>query len=138
MISSNTYVKEVLRTESVDMAEIFHRIQDPQTMRLLHAAMGFSTEAGEFMDILKKHIFYGKPLDFPNAREEVGDLFWYAGIAIDVLQTTMKEVLTANIEKLRQRYPEKFTSDAALNRNVDAEIEMMTKVHDQLSKVDAS
>jgi hypothetical protein len=50
----------------------------------------------------------------------------------------MKEVLTANIEKLRQRYPEKFTSDAALNRNVDAEIEMMTKVHDQLSKVDAS
>lgn len=120
-ITSDNYVQNVLRSESPVTQELRDRLQNEATIRLLHSAMGMATEAGEFLDMLKKHIFYGKPLDFVNAKEEVGDQMWYAGLAIDVLQTTFNEVLTVNIDKLKARYPEKFTEEAAINRDLDTE-----------------
>ena len=120
-ITSDNYVNNVLRSESPVTAELRDRLQNEVTIRLLHSAMGMATEAGEFLDMLKKHIFYGKPMDFVNAKEEVGDQMWYAGLAIDVLQTTFNEVLTVNIDKLKARYPEKFTEEAAINRDLNTE-----------------
>lgn len=120
-ITSENYVQNVLRSESPVTNELRNRLQNEDTIRLLHAAMGMATEAGEFLDMLKKHIFYGKPMDFVNAKEEVGDQMWYAGLAIDVLKTTFNEVLTVNINKLKARYPEKFTEEAAINRDLTTE-----------------
>ena len=120
-ITSENYVQNVLRSESPVTNELRNRLQNEDTIRLLHAAMGMATEAGEFLDMLKKHIFYGKPMDFVNAKEEVGDQMWYAGLAIDVLKTTFDEVLTVNIDKLKSRYPEKFTEEAAINRDLNTE-----------------
>ncbi|MDP4224843.1 MAG: nucleoside triphosphate pyrophosphohydrolase family protein [Bacteroidota bacterium] len=108
------------------MNVIAQRVSDPRILRLLHAAMGLDTEQGEFMDALKKYIFYGKELDEVNLAEECGDQSWYLGIAIDVLQTTFDEVLTKNIQKLKQRYPEKFDAEHALNRNLNAEYEILS------------
>jgi len=119
-ITSENYVGCVLRTESCDFEKIRGRLTDDK-IRLLHAAMGLATESGEFIDMLKKHIFYGKTLDLINLKEEIGDSQWYAGVAIDVLKTTLNEVLTVNIMKLRERYPEKFTEEAAINRDTNAE-----------------
>ena len=121
MITSKNYVKEAMVTESCDLNIIKQRLQDDETIRLLHAAMGLGTEVGELLDMIKKHIFYGAAIDIPNAKEEVGDIEWYAAIAIDVLKTTMDEVLTANISKLRTRYPEKFNEFDALNRDLKKE-----------------
>lgn len=120
-ITSENYVQNVLRSESPVTSQLRDRLQNEDTIRLLHAAMGMATEAGEFLDMLKKHIFYGKPMDFVNAKEEVGDQMWYAGLAIDVLKTTFDEVLTVNIDKLKARYPEKFTEEAAINRDLTTE-----------------
>jgi hypothetical protein len=75
MKNSNDYIDAALRTESRDFEHISHRLNIPGTMRLLHGAMGLATETGEFIDTLKKHVFYGKELDYPNVREEVGDIF---------------------------------------------------------------
>lgn len=121
MIDSGNYVSHVLRTDSPITPGLLARLQNPETVRLLHAAMGMATEAAELLDMLKKHLFYGRPLDLVNAAEEVGDSQWYAGLAVDVLGTTMNEILTMNIAKLRLRYPEKFDELAAVNRDVDAE-----------------
>jgi NTP pyrophosphatase (non-canonical NTP hydrolase) len=120
-IDSSNYVKNACRTESPVTPEMIERISSPDTIRMLHAAMGLSTEAGEFIDMLKKHIFYGKKLDLVNAKEEIGDSMWYVGIAVDVLQTTLNEVMTVNIDKLKARYPEKFTEHHAENRDLDTE-----------------
>ena len=120
-ITSANYVQNAIRTESMDFDAIASRLCDPDTIRLLHSAMGLSTEAGEFLDMLKKHIFYGKELDITNAKEEIGDSMWYVAIAIDVLQTTLNDVMQVNINKLRERYPEKFTSEDALCRDLGAE-----------------
>lgn len=121
MITSENYVEHVVATESPVTGEMVARISDPTTIRLLHGAMGLCTESAELLDMLKKHIFYGKPLDLVNAKEEVGDNQWYAGLIIDILRTTMDEVLTVNINKLKARYPEKFTQFHAENRDLDKE-----------------
>ena len=127
-ITSANYVDNATRTESMDFEAIAKRICDPDTIRLLHSAMGLSTEAGEFLDMLKKHIFYGKELDLTNAKEEIGDSMWYVAIAIDVLRTTLNDVMQGNINKLRQRYPEKFSSEDAINRNLDKEREILEDI----------
>jgi NTP pyrophosphatase (non-canonical NTP hydrolase) len=115
------YVANALRTESVDMKPILERLADPTKVRLLHAALGLETEVGEIQDALKKHIFYGKTLDVVNLAEEMGDLFWYMAVLSDVLGAPFEAVMEKNIAKLRARYGEKFTSERALNRDLDTE-----------------
>lgn len=121
MITSNNYIEHVLKTESPVTDEMITRISDPKVIRLLHASIGLATESGEILDMIKKHIFYGKPLDLVNASEEIGDTLWYCGLAIDVLKTTLDEVMTVNIKKLKARYPEKFSEYHAENRDLETE-----------------
>jgi hypothetical protein len=45
---------------------------------ILHMKMGIITEAAEVVDILKKKHAYGKEMDIPHVKEEIGDLLWYA------------------------------------------------------------
>lgn len=116
------YVVEATRTESNNFMEILDRMSEHQIIRLTHAGMGMTTEAGEFIDVLKKYAFYGKPIDKANLVEELGDLMWYIGIACSVLGVSVEKVMELNIGKLRKRYPEKFTNDNAKNRSVDNEM----------------
>lgn len=119
MITSENYIENVLRTDAIYDEELKQRLCN--NARLLHAAIGLATESGEFLDALKKHIFYGKPLDKVNAIEEQGDSLWYIGLALDELATTMNDVLTQNINKLKLRYPNKFNGKDAIERNIEAE-----------------
>ncbi len=95
--------------------------------RLLHAGIGIATESGEFLDALKKSIFYGKELDKVNLKEELGDLLWYIAIAMDELGTDFETEMRRNIEKLKTRYPKKFEQKRALERNLEKEREILEK-----------
>ncbi len=108
-------------TESPVNDAMRDRFASERTMRLMHAAMGMCTEAGEFQDQLKRHLFYGKPLDDVNLAEEVGDLLWYCALAANALGVNLADVAEKNIAKLRARYPDKFTEHDALNRDIDNE-----------------
>lgn len=98
---------------------------------LLHAQLGISTEAGEFADAIKKYLYYGKEIDRTNIIEELGDLTWYIGLAIGAIGTTWGEVFEANIKKLKTRYPNKFSEESALNRDLVKERQM---VEDTINK----
>lgn len=87
-----------------------------QAANLNHAALGVAGEAGEFCDAVKKHAVYGKALDAENAAEELGDLLWYAALGCDALGVRMADVMQANIDKLRARYPNKYSDADALAR----------------------
>ena len=82
-------------------------------MNLIHAAMGLSSDSGEFVDAIKKHVIYNKELDYTNAIEELGDVLWFVSLAAKSLGTTMGFIMTHNIEKLAKRYPDKYTDQAA-------------------------
>ncbi len=121
------YIEQALKTNNTNYEVIKERLQDDEIIDLLHAGMGLCTEAGEFLDTIKKYIYYGKTLDEVNLVEEQGDIFWYSALALNILKTTFKEVKEKNIEKLKQRYPEKFTEEKAINRDLEKEREILEK-----------
>lgn len=116
-----TFIQDALQTKSPTTNDLVIRLNDLAVIDLLHAAMGMETEVGEFMDQLKKHIFYGKELDRVNLREELGDLLWYIALAMSQLDTDFEKEMERVINKLQTRYPHKFTKAAALDRNLDEE-----------------
>ena len=115
-MSPEEYVKAAVKTESPINDNIFEKVKDPQKLRMLHAAMGMATESSEFLDILKKHFFYGKPLDMTHAKKEVGDILWYMAVFCDATGTDFEELMQMNIDKLRARYEGNFSQDKAINR----------------------
>lgn len=86
------------------------------TFDLLHASLGLSSEAGEFTDAVKKNFIYGKALDKENLIEELGDIMWFVALACEVLNVEMVDVMEQNIEKLKRRYPEKYSDELAIKR----------------------
>jgi len=76
--------------------------------RLLTAGVGINAEGGEFLEIIKKMIFQGKPFDAHNKEHmviELGDLMWYVAQACMALEVSFDEVVARNVKKLEARYP---------------------------------
>ena len=76
--------------------------------RLLTAGVGINAECGEFLEIIKKMIFQGKPFNEDNREHmiiELGDLMWYVAQACLALEIPFDEVLARNVKKLEKRYP---------------------------------
>ena len=115
------YQRNALRTESNPASdpEIPKRIL--QHLRVLHAIMGKLTELGELADAFKKHWFYGAALDLTNVEEEIGDEKWYDAILLDALSLPLSSILAQNEAKLRKRYPNTFSSQDALERDLEGE-----------------
>lgn len=110
----DAYQQAAARTESG------HDV-NPQDVRLRHAVYGLVTESGELLDALKRHDFYGAPIDLTNIREELGDLLWYIALACNANNWRLSEVMQANINKLYVRYPDKFRPEEALQRQLEIE-----------------
>ncbi len=83
---------------------------------LVNGVMGLCGEAGETIDIVKKHLHQGHPLDKDALVKELGDIAWYLAETATALDISLEEVLERNIEKLRKRYPEGFSAQRSQNR----------------------
>ena len=83
---------------------------------LINGVMGLCGESGEAVDIVKKHLFHGHPLDREALKKELGDVAWYLAETAYALDISLEEILSTNIAKLKQRYPEGFSESASLNR----------------------
>ena len=88
----------------------------PNKQHMLHAHLGMSSEVGEVGDALKKHFVYGQNMDYTNIVEECGDVMWYVSLMLEACGTSMEDCMKQNIDKLRIRYPEKFTEELASKR----------------------
>lgn len=84
---------------------------------LITAALGMNGEAGEFADLIKKHIAQGHPLNTEQLVKELGDQLWYLADACFAIGVSLETVAMKNIEKLRARYPGGyFEAERSLNR----------------------
>ena len=93
--------------------------------RAIHACLGLASEVGEIADALKKHIIYKRELDTINLMEESGDLAWYCALMLSAVKRTMEESLEKNIAKLKLRFGDKFTTDAATIRDLPGERKLL-------------
>ena len=106
-------------TESLDNLDR----EGANIQRLLTAAVGLSAEGGEFMEIVKKMVFQGKPWNDDKRDHliiELGDAMWYVMQACSALDVSLEDVVAKNVEKLKKRYPGgEFDVYKSENRSVD-------------------
>lgn len=76
---------------------------------LINGVMGLCGESGEAIDIVKKHLHQGHELDKKALAKELGDIAWYLAETACALDIPMEDILRANLEKLRKRYPDGFS-----------------------------
>ena len=107
------FVNAVTSDASTDFLALSDRLVEldekgANVERLLTAGVGINAEGGEFLEIIKKMIFQGKPFNADNKEHmiiELGDLMWYVAQACMALEVSLDEVVARNVKKLEKRYP---------------------------------
>lgn len=94
----------------------------PVDTRIFHSVVGIATESTELLEAMD---LYDPDLDYTNLLEEFGDIDWYKAIGVDTIGGDWEDILTKNIAKLKARFPDKFTSIDAINRDLDVEREIL-------------
>ena len=109
-MNANDYQKEALRTlnPALDKHDV-----------LINGVMGLCGEAGECIDIVKKHLAQGHALDREKLIKELGDVAWYLAETAYALDVDLNTVLQGNLDKLRARYPEGFDAQQSINRKTE-------------------
>ena len=83
---------------------------------LINGVMGLCGESGEAIDIVKKWLAQGHELDREKLAKELGDICWYLAETATALDLSLEDIMSANIEKLKKRYPDGFDADRSINR----------------------
>lgn len=83
---------------------------------LINSVMGLCGESGEAIDLVKKWLAQGHPLDKARLAQELGDVAWYLAEAATALELPLELILQKNIEKLAARYPQGFASQRSVQR----------------------
>lgn len=86
---------------------------------LINSVMGLCGESGEAIDIVKKWLAQGHELDRARLAKELGDVAWYLAEAATALDIPLEEILRANLDKLKARYPEGFSARNSIERAED-------------------
>ena len=106
-LTANEYQKKAMTTLNPDLSK--------QNV-LLNGVMGLCGEAGECIDLVKKHLHQGHPLDSDKLAKELGDVAWYLAETAWALDIPLEDILRGNLEKLKKRYPQGFDAEKSMNR----------------------
>lgn len=87
--------------------------------QLQNGVMGLNGEAGECIDLIKKHLFQCHTLNREHIAKELGDIAWYLAISADAIGYDLETIFQMNIDKLKARYPDGFDSELSINRKTD-------------------
>jgi len=121
-MSTKEYTQLAKRTESNNQP-----LEAKWKARLLHSVLGCGDEIGELIKLVKDNLYYDKEITLTELKEEYGDLLWFVSLGLDAIGASIEEVMKMNIAKLHKRYPDKFTHDKAVNRDVAAELQVLEK-----------
>jgi NTP pyrophosphatase (non-canonical NTP hydrolase) len=84
---------------------------------LINYGLGLTGESGEVADIIKKHMFHGHEMDNQDILKELGDVLWYVSNIARECGFSLETVASQNINKLKKRYPEGFSTERSVNRD---------------------
>ena len=123
------FVDAVTSDSSKDFVSLADRLgeldrEGANIERLTTAGVGLAAESGEFLEIVKKMVFQGKPWNDDNREHliiELGDVMWYVANACKALDISFDDVIRGNVRKLEKRYPGgSFSVEKSENRAAGA------------------
>ena len=103
----NEYQKLAMRTCGIPY--------DKREDMLRHAVFGLTSEAGEVAGIIQKE-YQGHEFNKEHMKKELGDCLWMIAEACTALELDLEDVMQTNIDKLKVRFPEGFSTEKSLNR----------------------
>lgn len=106
-ITGNEYQELAMRT----------RRQDLNSREMLNnAILGLCGKTGEVAELIKKEFYHDTPIDITHLKKELGDVMWYIALAATASGINLDDIMTTNIEKLKNRYPDGFSSENSKHR----------------------
>lgn len=86
---------------------------------VLNGVMGLAGESGECVDLVKKHLMQGHPLDKAHLASELGDVAWYLAVTAKAIGYDLDTIFQMNVDKLKKRYPSGFDPNRSQHRKKD-------------------
>lgn len=83
----------------------------------LHALHGLASEVGEIHAIFQK-CYQGHEVSKERVMDELGDLAWFWNELCFAMDIDPQEVLEYNIDKLYKRYPDGFSAERSIHREI--------------------
>lgn len=111
-MNANDYQQMAART-LIEKPDFYIADKD---MMLIWNAIGLAGEAGEVCEVVKKGIFHQHGLDHQKLYKELGDVLWYVAALCTKLGFDMGDIMAANIDKLKERYPNGYASQDSIAR----------------------
>jgi NTP pyrophosphatase (non-canonical NTP hydrolase) len=103
----NEYQEQAMRTSNQKLSTMEH---------IINGALGLAGESGEVADLVKKWTMQGHIIDANHLKKELGDVCWYIAETATAIGCTLEEIMQANIDKLRERYPDGFDPEKSQHR----------------------
>ena len=115
----NKQIREEMKMKANEYQELAMATLNPELSKkdvLINSVLGLCGESGEAIDIVKKWLAQGHELDKERLAKELGDIAWYLAEAATALDLSLEQILQANIDKLKKRYPNGFDSQRSIVR----------------------
>jgi len=119
-LSERYLVKEQSKITLEDYQNDVKRTIRPTSIeKLLNmGALGLAGESGEVVDLVKKYLYHGHALDKEKIKEELGDVLWYLTMLGGLVDVSLTEIMSANVQKRQKRYPNGFSKERSVNRDI--------------------
>ncbi len=79
------------------------------------------------LDSFKKSLLYNKPFDVDLFVKRMTELLQIISNLVKFIEWDLEKICLINIEKLQLRYPDKFTTEKSIDRDLDAEREILSQ-----------
>ena len=114
-MKTSDFVKNCVSLDT-NYVNIGRRLRSQELQTLVHASLGMSGEVGEVVELVKKQLVQDQRLDILKLKKELGDVLWYMAIMIDQIDSSFEEIMALNVAKLKERYANGFSEQAAKER----------------------
>lgn len=109
MYTFKDYTEQANRTRKKDLS--FNE-------KLLEGCLGLAGETGEVVDLIKKSLFHGHKMDKHKIAEELGDVLFYLDYIANTFDIPLESIAKGNNEKLKLRYPDGFSIERSIHREI--------------------
>lgn len=110
------YCAIIAREYNIDFSQISRKSNNP-----METLIRIVKHTCSLLDMLKKKLYYNKPIDESKFKTNFYEVLLNLSDYANQYSINIEETFDINISKLRARYGDKFSSEKAINRNLNLE-----------------